>query len=353
MLSVIRLLIIPLLTLNLSGPAEPQRPSYAERAEVQLFATQMAEKYGKNKNHWLDMLAKSHYQAQIATLVMPVENVPNKKNWQTYRQRFIEPLRIRNGVQFWKTHEGTLQRAEKEYGIPIEIIVSIIGIETLYGKNTGSFSVLDALATLSFDYPNTPNQAQRSALFREELSYYLQWCDNNNRSPEQARGSYTGAMGIPQFMPSSLRNYGVKFDRGETVDLENSPIDAIGSVANFLKQHGWEIGRPVAWKIADDAHSSEVAKKYADGLPMPHFYLHQLTNEGLKLDSAVNPIDVTAEANTPVLIIDLPTPGQATQHWVGLQNFYALTRYNQSFFYALSVYELAQAIRLAKINRDR
>lgn len=345
MFSVTRLILVPLLAINFlvqSGNAEPA--PYINREDVQAFATDMAKQYGQTPSHWLELLKNAHYQAQVANLVAPPD-ATSKKNWQTYRQRFLDATRIREGVQFWQRHEAALQRAEKEYGIPPEIIVGILGVETLYGKKMGTFSVLDALSTLAFDYPDMPNKPARSALFREELAQYLVLCDSAQINPQQFKGSYAGAIGIPQFMPSSIRSYAISFDGKKSVDLYNNPNDAISSVGNFLKQHGWEIGRPILWTLAKDAYSNTVAEKYADGLPKPHWPLKQLLDAGLRLQE---PLDLKKEEQTSVLIIDLPTPDQATQYRVGLQNFYILTRYNRSFFYALSVYELGQAILAAK-----
>lgn len=350
MLNTIRLFLLPLLAITLLAQADSQHAytSYAERPEAQIFAAEMAQKYGGTTDEWLSLLHKAHFQPKIVALVMPSEPT-GKKNWLSYAQRFINSYRVHAGVAFWSQHADTLQRAEQLYGIPAEIIVSIIGIETLYGKKMGEFNVLNSLATLAFDYPNTPNRNIRTSLFKQELEYFLVWSKNNNIPANKIKGSYTGAIGIPQFLPSSINKYAVNFDDGEKIDLRNSPIDAIGSIANFLKLNGWESNRPVIWKIADTATSLAAAKNFADGLPKPRFRLQQLIDAELTVDEA---IDLKKEKNTMVLVADFPIPDQAPQYLLGLQNFYALTRYNQSFFYARAVYELAQAILAEKNEQD-
>lgn len=350
MLNTIRLFLLPLLAITLLAQADSHHTytSYAERSEAQIFAADMAQKHGGTTDEWLSLLSKAHFQPKIVTLVMPSETT-GKKNWLAYAQRFINPHRIHAGVAFWSQHASTLERAEQLYGIPAEIIVSIIGIETLYGKKMGEFNVLNSLATLAFDYPNTPNRNIRTALFKQELEYFLIWSKNNNIPVNKIKGSYTGAIGIPQFLPSSINKYAVNFDNGEKIDLRNSPVDAIGSIANFLKLNGWESNRPVIWKIADTTTSLAAAKNFADGLPKPRFPLQQLRDAELVVNET---IDLKKEKNTMLLVADFPIPDQTTQYLLGLQNFYALTRYNQSFFYARAVYELAQAIRAEKNKQD-
>ncbi|MCC7005035.1 MAG: lytic murein transglycosylase B [Ottowia sp.] len=340
--------IVFLLFLHTWVYAQDARVPYIDRPEVQAFAVDMARQYGLTQDDWLSFFRHAHYQPRVAELVMPPAST-TKKNWQTYQARWIDSSRIQNGLKFWQRYAGALSRAEKDYGVPAEIIVSIIGIETLYGKNMGNFSVLDTLATLAFDYPETPKRAVRSATFREELAHYLAWCQSNHIPVQEPRGSYAGAMGIPQFMPSSMRRYAVSLDPQRAADLAHNPIDAINSIANFLDQHGWESGRPIVWKIAMDASSREVAHRYADGLPQPRLRLKQLLDVGLQVDEN---IDVSTQFDTLVLIIDLPMAEALPQYFLGLQNFYVLTRYNQSFFYAMSVYELARALRLAKTTQE-
>lgn len=224
------------------------------------------------------------------------------------------------------------------------MIVGILGVETIYGRDMGNFRVMDALSTLAFDYPDTPNRADRSTMFRNQLKDYLIWCRDTGTDAFSVLGSYAGAVGIPQFMPTSIREYAVDYDKDGHIDLRNSAVDAIGSVAHFLQMHGWEPNRPVMWNIAGDTDSQGIAAAAADGQPYPRMTLSKLTRAGLALAPGV---DATREQETEVLVVDLPTPGQATEYRVGLRNFYVLTRYNRSFFYAAAVYELGQAVRQA------
>jgi membrane-bound lytic murein transglycosylase B len=213
----------------------------------------------------------------------------------------------------------------------------------------GNFRVLDALTTLAFDYPNTPNRAEREMTFRKNLEDYLVWTRDAQLDPTTVLGSYTGAIGIPQFLPSSIVKYAVDYEGNHHIDLRSSEADAIGSVANYLAQNGWENGRPVVWHIAVDAGSIGIAQAAADGQPEPHWPLAQMLRAGMKLDEPN--FDLAAEDSTPVTVIDLPTPSQPTQYMLGLQNFYVLTRYNRSFFYALAVYELGQRVK-ARIEAE-
>jgi membrane-bound lytic murein transglycosylase B len=268
---------------------------------------------------------------------------PSIKNWRVYQSRFLDAVRINAGVKFWRANQATLQRAYEQFGVPPEMIVGIIGVETIYGRYMGNFRVLDALTTLTFDYPNTPNRADRQATFRKNLEDFLVWTRDSQLDPNSVLGSYTGAIGIPQFLPSSIVQYAVDYDGNKQIDLRTSQADAIGSVANYLKQNGWENGRPVVWNIAPDPGSQGVAQAAADGQPEPHWPLAQLLRAGMLMNQPG--LDIASEAGTPVTVIDLPTPGRATEYMLGLKNFYVLTRYNRSFFYALAVYQLGQRIK--------
>lgn len=322
-------------------PLENSTSGYANRPDVQTFSQNMADKYTLPIEWIQNTLAQARYSSQVAKLILPPP-LPSSKNWQAYRGRFVEPVRIRAGIKFWQDNAATLARAENEYGVPAEIIVGILGVESLYGKYLGNFRVLDALTTLAFDYPDTPNRENRSAMFRNQLEAFLAWSHETATEPLSLRGSYAGAVGIPQFMPVSIREYAVDFDGDGKLDLRNSTADAIGSVARFLRLHGWEPGRPITWKIADDEGSQALAQTLADGEPEPHYPLSKFIRAGLLLKDA---IDTEAENATPVLVVDLSTPGMPPEYQLGLQNFYVLTRYNRSFFYAQAVHELGHAIK--------
>ncbi|RKU01494.1 lytic murein transglycosylase B [Burkholderia sp. Nafp2/4-1b] len=318
----------------------PQR--YANNPKVDAFIDEVASRDGFDPASLHALFSRISYSATAVKLVKPAPT-PSVKNWSLYRSRFIEPIRINAGVKFWKANQATLQRAAEEFGVPPEVIVGIIGVETIYGRYMGNFRVLDALTTLTFDYPDTPNRDSRQATFRKNLEDFLVWTRDNKLDPTTVLGSYTGAIGIPQFLPSSIREYAVDYDGAGHVDLRSSPADAIGSVANYLKQHGWETDRPVVWRITPDTGSLGIAQAAADGQPEPHWALSQLLRAGMTLNEPT--VNITTEAGTPVTVVDLPSPGRATEYMLGLKNFYVLTRYNRSFFYALTVYQLGEAVK--------
>ncbi len=318
----------------------PQR--YANNPNVDAFISDMSARYDFDEAALHALFARVSYSATAVKLVTPSPS-PTIKNWRVYQSRFLDPVRINAGVRFWRANQATLQRAYEEFGVPPEVIVGIIGVETIYGRFMGNFRVLDALTTLTFDYPNTANRADRQATFRKNLEDYLVWTRDSQIDPTTVLGSYTGAIGIPQFLPSSIVQYAVSYDGNKQIDLRTSQADAIGSVANYLRQNGWENGRPVVWKIGMDAGSLGVAQAAADGKPEPHWPLDQLLRAGLLLNEPG--VDIAAEAGTPVTVVDLPSPGRGTEYMLGLKNFYVLTRYNRSFFYALAVYQLGERVK--------
>ncbi|MPW09813.1 lytic murein transglycosylase B [Paraburkholderia sp. CNPSo 3155] len=318
----------------------PQR--YANNANVDAFINEMVARYDFDEASLHALFAGVSYSATAVKLVTP-SLTPSVKNWRSYQARFLDPVRVNAGVQFWRENRATLQRAYQEFGVPPEMVVGIIGVETIYGRYMGNFRVLDALTTLSFDYPNTANRADRQATFRKNLEDYLVWTRDAQIDPNTVLGSYTGAIGIPQFLPSSIVQYAVDYEGNKHIDLRTSDADAIGSVANYLRQNGWESGRPVVWRIGSDAGSLGVAQAAATGQPEPHWPLDQLLRAGLVLNEPN--LDTASEAGTPVTVVDLPTPGRGTEFVLGLKNFYVLTRYNRSFFYALAVYQLGQKVK--------
>lgn len=318
----------------------PQR--YANNSDVDSFINDMVARYDFDASMLHDLFARVSYSATAVKLVTPAPT-PAVKNWRAYQARFLDTVRINAGVKFWRANQATLQRAYEQFGVPPEIVVGIIGVETIYGRYMGNFRVLDALTTLTFDYPNTPNRAEREVTFRKNLADFLVWTRDSQIEPTSVLGSYTGAIGIPQFLPSSIIQYAVDYDGDGTIDLRTSTADAIGSVANYLKQNGWETGRPVVWNIASDVGSLGIAQAAANGQPEPHWSLEQLLRAGMLMNEpSFNP---TSEAGTPVTVVDLPSPGRPTEYVLGLKNFYVLTRYNRSFFYALAVYQLGQRVK--------
>lgn len=228
------------------APAEEEFVSFVQWREVNEFIDQLVAKHAFNRAELESLIGKTRYIERTIQLVKPAP--PGQpKNWRAYRARFVEPVRIKAGVQFWETHAEALARAEAQYKVPAEIIVGIIGVESVYGRHTGSFRVMDVLTTLAFAYPDTPNRAARMAFFRGEVENTLLLARETGIDPFSLFGSYAGAIGWPQFMPGSIRRYAVDFDGDRQIDLRGSPVDAIGSVANFLVQHGWQPDGPLVF----------------------------------------------------------------------------------------------------------
>ena len=332
------------LLLHLAAPALSDT-TYANHPAAHDFARQMQVEHGLAADDVMATLARIEPDARVIRLISPAKK-KGVRSWARYRRQFIEPLRINRGLHFWRQHADALAAAQQRYGVPAEIIVAIIGVETIYGSNTGSFLTASALATLAFDYP------PRAPLFRRELENLFLLAREQGRAPLTYEGSYAGAMGYPQFLPSSIRNYAVDFDGDGRVDLENSPVDAIGSVANYLAAHGWVTGGPVAIRahVEDSDKAAALIAAVIDPVfSEADFSAHQV------LPLAPVPAGETAA------LIDLETPDEATEHWLGFRNFYVITRYNRSSFYAMAVFGLAQALHSAHqetlpdtaLSRDR
>lgn len=315
---------------------------YANNEQVVSFIDDMVASYDFDRATLNQLFSQVSYSASAVKLVTAT-GPKAVKNWRQYLTRIINNQRIEEGIRFYNTHISALNAAAREYGVPPAIIVAIIGLETSYGQNTGSFHVFDVLSTLAFDYPAAPNQEARRILFRKNLEDYLIWTRANNIDPRVIQGSYTGAIGLPQFMPSSILKYAVSTELNRSVDLINNINDAIFSVANFLKQHGWQTGRPIAWPIANDQGSYEIASAGLVECPSKQCTLQKLTRAGLFLNSPNN--QVLTEMLSPITIVDLPTPEERTQFLVGFQNFDVIMNYNRSYFYATSVFELANRLQ--------
>jgi membrane-bound lytic murein transglycosylase B len=311
-------------------PAKPPAPSgYAKRPEVKDFIREMAQRHGFVERELAFMFSRVKREESILNSIRP----PDKpRSWQEYRDIFLTEKRVALGIEFWAANRERLERAQREYGVPAEYILAIIGIETYYGRNMGRWRVVDALTTLAFDYP------ARSAYFRSELEQYLLLARDLGFDVFSVRGSYAGAIGIPQFMPGSQRRYAVDFDGDGSIDLRRNPADAIGSVANFLKQHGWQAGGAVMFEAQVE---TAAARAYADGGIEPKHRIAELRGAGARFTA---PADLDTALGA---LVELPTPERASEYRVALQNFYVLTRYNRSAFYATAVAELAAALRKA------
>lgn len=294
------------------------------------------------------LLSEARYQSTVARLMTPPppDQAKSVRNWQVYRQRFVEPIRIRGGVAFMQAHAQALQKAERLYGVPTEVIAAIIGIETLYGRNMGDFKVLDALNTLAFYYP-PPIRPDRVKLFQDQLADLIELDVAGKVNARTQRGSFAGAIGIPQFMPGSILRYAVSAHSNQRIDLSNNFDDAIFSVANFLVKHGWVKGLPIFAPVTPPTD----AGKLVDGGLTPYLKWPELKAAGSELVVATSDKNQAA-GSTPnwqnhlMGVIDLPLPTQNTvQYRVGTPNFFVITQYNRSYFYATAVAELAQAIK--------
>jgi membrane-bound lytic murein transglycosylase B len=318
------------LALSLALPHTTLASGYADHPLAAKFIQDASRKHGLDEDFLRSILARTEMQPAVIKSILPPAD-PRVKSWKNYRARFLDDLRINKGLEFWRTHAGTVRAASEKFGVPEEVIVAIIGVETIYGRVTGSFQTASALATLAFDYP------PRAALFTTELEELFLLSRDQGTSPLAWNGSFAGALGLPQFMPSSYRRFAVDFDADGKIDLMTSPADAIGSVANFLHQHGWSQGAPVAIKIRS---AQGDLQKLADSIE-PVLSLKDL--ESYQIDTET---DVPADAKFAV--IDLVTPDRPTEYWLGFQNFYTITRYNRSSFYAMSVFHLARTLRQAR-----
>lgn len=286
----------------------------------------------------LDALGQAAYQPSVARLIMPAAT-PAAKNWTAYRARFIEPKRIQAGVQFAKDNTAALLAAEQRWGVPATIITAIIGVETFYGRNTGSYRAIDALATLAFDFPS--GRSDRSGFFRDELEALWVLSQREGQPPQRYLGSYAGALGLPQFMPSSWLRYAVDFDGDGRIDLGGSPADAIGSVANFLSAHGWQPGVPTHYDVTPPAAGPALDQLLGPDI-LPSFRADEMQQLGARLS------DAGARDPGLLALVELKNGNDPSSYVAGTQNFYVVTRYNRSSYYALSVAELAQALAAAQ-----
>lgn len=302
-----------------------------EGEKVADFVREMTQDYGFASEQLAEVLAQAERKQVILDAISrPAERV---KSWKEYRPIFITDSRVAQGVDFWRENEAALTRAEQEYGVPAQVIVAIIGVETFYGRNTGNYRVVDALSTLGFDYP------PRQPFFRQQLKEFLLLAREQQVDPLTLTGSYAGAMGLPQFMPSSFRAYAVDFDADGHIDIWKNPVDAIGSAANYFKQHGWKAGEPVV------ARATIEGERHAEGLTEglePVKNAAELRELGWKWQSEAETADDTA-----VTAFRLEG-AEGDEYWVGLPNFYVITRYNRSVMYAMAVHQLAEQLAQAQ-----
>lgn len=301
--------------------------NYGNNPAAIVVIDQLVEEEGFERESLVAVFTDASRQDSIIDAMnRPAEKT---KAWYEYRDIFLNDKRIAGGVAFYNEHRDTLARAERETGVPAEIIVAIIGVETYYGRIAGSYRVIDALATLAFDYP------RRSEFFTKELKHYLILTRDQGMDPLQPVGSYAGAMGYGQFMPSSYRSYAVDFDGDKRADIWTNPVDAIGSVANYFKAHGWTAGGPVTLRVTPPTPVPEDMLSRGRAL-QPRFTVGEFLAAGFQLDREMDP-----QAEAIGIEFELQ---DGTEYWLGLHNFYVITRYNHSAMYAMAVYDLSQAI---------
>ena len=322
-----RVFALAMLVLAAPPPAYAQT-NYAQRAEVRAFVRELVEQHGFVEGELMWLFSRVRRTEPVLQAIQPP---PKARSWREYRAMFVNHKRIAAGTAFWAAHRRALMRAQSEFGVPAEYIVAIIGIETFYGRNSGRWRVVDALTTLAFDYP------PRADFFRDELLSYLLMVRDSGADVFSVRGSYAGAIGIPQFMPGSVRRYAVDFDRDGRIDLQRNASDAIGSVANFLKQHGWQPGAEVLFPARVNA---EEFRRYADGSVEPKHVIADLVRAGVEPQGMPQALSAARAA-----LIELATSDQPSEYRLGLQNFYVLTRYNRSAFYASAVTDLARELK--------
>lgn len=311
--------------------AEARQPPMSSNSEVQQFIEGMQERHGFDGTALTLLFESQRPDARVIRIMAPAP-AQLTPNWAAYRSRFVNTRRINRGVDFWNSYAEDIARAEKQFGVPAEIIVAIIGVETEYGRNMGSFSVLNALATIGF------YGERRREFFQTELEQYLLLARENQLDLANSKGSFAGAMGIPQFMPSSQRRWGVDFDGDGRIDLRHSAVDAIGSVGNFLKSHGWLTGQIAVIPVLAPS-------------PLPSAFDKVEVKPGIPLNDfqqAGFSFHTDLRDSTPATLVSLATPHEPTAYWLGLQNYYVITRYNRSAAYAMSVIDLGAAIREAR-----
>lgn len=290
------------------------------------FIVQMVERHDFNKSD----ITKVLKQARKSQTILDAISKPAEKKltWHKYRQIFIKEKRINQGVDFLQKNKAKLEEAEKKYGVPPEIITAIIGVETFYGRIAGSYRVVDALNTLAFHYP------KRSNFFRSEFEHFLLLAREQGFDPNSLKGSYAGAMGMPQFISSSYRHYAVDFDNDNVIDIWDNTNDAIGSVANYFAEHGWLKNEPVTIKVSVEGESYKQALKKGLALDI---LASDLPKYGIKTDSVF-------QENEKLKLFEYKLD-KGSEYWIAHKNFYVITRYNHSHLYAMAVFQLAREIK--------
>jgi membrane-bound lytic murein transglycosylase B len=322
--SSIILLFTSLLVIPVTGTHAAEPAPFEDKSLIKAFVDEMVAEYKYDKEILTSLFEKARlHQSIIDAISRPAESKP----WYQYRKIFVTRERVRGGVLFWNEHEETIKKVAEKYQVRPEIIVAIIGVETRYGKHKGSYPVLDSLSTLAFAYP------PRAKFFRSELKHYLLMTREEDLDPLEQKGSYAGAMGMPQFISSSFRNYAVDFDDDGKRDLWSNPGDALASVGNYFKRHGWTAGVPVAHKV--EVNGIKYKELLSKSLK-PNYTQDELMLAGVTLPNGI-PTDIKGT------LIELDS-GDGPEHWVVWKNFYVISRYNHSALYSMAVFQLSQDI---------
>lgn len=298
--------------------------NYADRADVKHFINEMVSKHQFDRDYLVHKFSRAkRLDNVLESIAKPAERI---LTWEQYRPIFIKDKRIKLGKEFLKQHDAVLQRAEDTFGVPKEIITAIIGVETYYGRYSGKYDVFNSLTTLGFDYP------PRSKFFKKELEELLLLTREEDVDIESVRGSYAGAMGMPQFISSSYRHYAIDFDNDGKRDLWSNIEDVIGSVANYFSRHGWQKGEPVTYRVSLNKAINDIGRKSIK----PSKTVKQYRMSGVDIDASI-------AGDTKASLIELKGR-DGIEHWLGLKNFYVISRYNHSALYSLAVYQLSLAL---------
>ena len=325
-------------TVAVGDDIAPDIVTYGRRADVMDFGAALADRRGLDPAWVRAALEQARFQPNVARFIMPPP-AGTAKNWAAYRARFVEPVRIRAGLAFWGANERWLAMAEEMYGVPPEIVVGIVGVESIYGRQMGNFRVIDALATLAFDFP--AGRSDRSAFFRDELENWLVLCKSEGIDPLAWKGSYAGAIGMAQFMPSSFNRYAVDFDGDGRVNLHDSAADVIGSVAHYMAEFGWKRGLPVRFAVQPPTDTADRAALLAPDI-VPTFSAAEMQARGAVLAPEASSVD------SALALVELQNGNAEPSYVAGTSNFYAVTRYNWSSYYAMAVVELGEAVKAAR-----
>lgn len=326
-MKLIRILSLNILLAVSLFSANVYADDFSNNKAVKSFIKEMVKKHKFNKQHLEKLFSRAKmYDSILEAIARPAEGKP----WYQYRPIFVTKTRAQGGVDFWKKNADALARAEKKYGVPAEIIVAIIGVETRYGKHAGAYPVFDSLATLGFGYP------PRAKFFRSELEHFLLMTREEGFDAQKLLGSYAGAMGMPQFISSSFRRYAVDFDGDGKRDLWNNTTDAIGSVANYFRKHHWKPGQPIVHKVSVDTQGKAHKKLITKSLKPSHTQLELL------LGGVTLPRGIDKKSKGKLIKLEKP---RKPEYWVAWNNFYVITRYNHSALYSMAVYQLSQQIK--------